>query len=162
MKTRKPIYGSIGSVSSGTMREKDLVPAFIWEAKRLKLTRDEHKEVLAIQRRTESKYDYRNTNGDNCDYWESETASFDLEELFDILDAHSLPYFSFGAHPGDGADFGWWLSESFQEDFDGLKVSDLSEVPSAHTGEVLLVNDHGNLTLYVYSRGRRREVWGVV
>lgn len=158
----KPIFGSIGSVSSGTMREEDLIPSFLWEAKRLHLTREERKAVTAISHRTESKYDYKTTNGERCPYWESETASFDLEQLFEILDTHSLPYFSFGAHPGDGADYGWWLCESFQEDFDGLKVSDTSEVPRGYTGEVLHVNDHGNMTLYSVSRGRMREVWGVV
>jgi hypothetical protein len=50
----------------------------------------------------------------------------------------------------------------FEEDFDGLKVSDLSEVPPGHTGEVLLVNDHGNMSLYNCNRGGHREVWGVV
>lgn len=33
--------------------------------------------------------------------------------------------------------------------FDGLKVSDLSEVPEEYEGEILHVNDHGNVTLYV-------------
>lgn len=151
----KPIYGVVGSVSSGTMRLQDLIPSFLWEAKRLRLTKEERKAVRKIDSRVS-----RASESDA--YWTDEVADFDLEELFDILDAHSLPYFSFGAHPGDGADFGWWLSESFEEDFDGLRVSDLSEVPSGHTGGVLLVNDHGNMTLYSYSRGRRREVWGVV
>jgi hypothetical protein len=170
MRTKKPFYGGIGSVSSGTMREQDLIPSFLWEAKHLRLTRAERKEVTQINsrvNRAESAeigqgLNYRNTNGDVCGYWESETSSFDLEELFNILDAHSLPYFSFGSHPGDGADYGWWLPEGFDEDFDGLKVSDTSEVPKGYTGEVLHVNDHGNVSLYSYSRGRSKEIWAVV
>jgi hypothetical protein len=153
MKT-KPYFGSIGSVSSATVRKEDLIPSFVWEAKRLKLTRDERKAVKRLERHADA-------SADDV-YWQDEVSDFDLEELTGILENHSLPYFYFGAHPGDGADFGWWLCESFQEDFDGLKVSDTSEVPRGYTGEVLHVNDHGNMTLYSVSRGRMREVWGVV
>lgn len=95
------------------------------------------------------------------EYWGDE-ASYDLEELFDILSNHSLPYFYFGAHPGDGADYGYWLGEEALDEFDGLKVNDLAEVPKRFSGEVLHVNERGNCTLYAYSRGRGREVWAIV
>lgn len=151
----KPLYGGIGSVSSATMRKEDLIPSFLWETKRLHLTRDERKEVRSISSRV------HRADSDDA-YWQDEVSDFDLEALFDILDAHSLPYFYFGSHPGDGADYGYWLSESFEHDFDGLKVSDTAEIPAGHTGEVLHINDHGNMTLYACSRGRRRELWGIV
>ena len=95
-------------------------------------------------------------------YFESEQPGWDLEALFDALEAYCLPYFYFGAHPGDGADYGYWLSDEWEQGFDGLKVSDTSEVPRDYTGEVLLVNDHGNMTLYACTRGRLREVWAIV
>ena len=137
------------------MRKEDLIPSFLWEANRLRLTKDERKAVRKIQSRI-------NHVASDDAYWQDEVSDFDLEELFDILNAHSLPYFSFGAHEGDGADYGWWLSSCFADEFDGLKVSDTAEVPRGYTGEVLHVSDHGNMTLYAYSRGRGREVWGVV
>ena len=66
-------------------------------------------------------------------------------------------------HPGDGADYGFWVSwdsiEDAQHDGELLRVSDISEVPDDHTGSVLLVNDHGNATLYD-SDGN--ELWAVV
>ena len=95
-------------------------------------------------------------------YFGKDDADYDLEALFDALNEYAPSYFYFGAHPGDGSDYGYWLSECFAEDFDGMKVSDLSEVPTGFSGEVLKVNDHGNMTLYAYSRGRGREVWGIV
>lgn len=144
-------YGGIGSVSTGTLLESDLIPSFLWEARQLRLTKDERKTVSRINRES-----------DVDGYFESEECEYDLEQLYSILDNHSLPYFYFGAHPGDGADFGWWLSETITEDFDGLKVNDTSEVPRGFTGEVLHVNDHGNLTLYSAYRGRLHEVWAVV
>jgi hypothetical protein len=44
-----------------------------------------------------------------------------------------------------------WMSD--MDDFDGLRVSDTSEVPDDYSGEVLHVNDHGNATLYVADNG---------
>lgn len=156
----KPIYGGIGSVSSGTLRSQDLIPSFLWQCERLHLTREERNAVRKIRARVNKVSNGK--FGESDAYWTDEVSQWDLDDLSGILDAHSLPYFYFGANEGDGADLGWWLSNHFQDSFDGLQVCDLSEVPSGHTGEVLLVNDHGNLTLYVYSRGRRSEVWGVV
>jgi hypothetical protein len=143
---------NIGSVSTGTMRPEELVPAFISELKRQKPLARRHRRLLREI----------NTRMHSADYFELEDADFDMEELTDALNEYAPTGFYFGSHPGDGADFGWWLSECFAEDFDGLKVSDTSEVPTGFTGEVLQVSDHGNLTLYAYSRGRGRELWAVV
>jgi len=153
MKRRqKPAYGPIGSVSTATTRTEDLIPSFLWECDRLRLTRKERQSVNEIKRASKRE-----------GYFESEDASLDLNEtLFDVLNNHALPYFYFGSHPGDGSDYGFWLDEGFEESFDGMKVSDLSEVPHGYTGEVLHVNDHGNMTLYAYTRGRGRELWGIV
>lgn len=84
------------------------------------------------------------------------------ETLFDALDECAPPYFYFGSHPGDGADYGFWLSEEALQDFDGLKVSDLSEVPSDYSGEVLHVNDHGNTSLYAADNGKLEAIWEIV
>lgn len=43
-------------------------------------------------------------------------------------------------------------------EFDGLAVSDLSEVPTGFRGMVLHVNDHGNATLYVKTARKFREI----
>jgi hypothetical protein len=143
---------NIGSVSSGTMRPEDLIPTLLSELKRQKpLARCHRKLVREINGRMIA-----------ADYLELEDADWDLEALFDALNEYAPAYFYFGAHPGDGSDYGWWLSECFAEDFDGLKINDLSEVPTGFTGEVLHVNDHGNMSLYAYSRGRGREVWAIV
>jgi hypothetical protein len=99
----------------------------------------------------------------SADYYDTETASEDLEMLFDAMDSYALPYMYFGSHMGDGADYGYWLSERFEYDFDGLKVSDLAEVPKDYIGEILQVSDHGNPSLYVRSRnGHVREIWSLV
>lgn len=76
--------------------------------------------------------------------------------------AGSMPYFYFGSHVDDGSDFGFWLSEFMIEEFEGLKVEDTSQVSDSYTGEVLHVNDHGNITLYNAKKGKLTEVWSLV
>lgn len=146
---------NMGSVSTGTMRERDLIPAFMYELEAQRPLQRAHAKLL---REIRARMDVKSVGG----YYATDEASYDLDALFDALNEYCLPYFSFGAHPGDGADYGYWLSEEFREEFDGLEVADTSEVPKSYNGEVLHVNDHGNMTLYVASRGKLREVWGLV
>ena len=154
---RKSTLG-IGSISEGTMRECDLIPSFLWAADDLSLSRQERQSVNRI--RKASNVD------EEADYWAGENASWDLETLFDILGNHTPDYCYFGSHPGDGSDYGVWISqESIDEAVyckDVLPVSDLSEVPAGFSGTVYHVNDHGNASLYAYARGKSRELWAVV
>ena len=152
---RKMQYASMGSVSSGTMRTEDLIPAFLDELE-YHAKRNHRKDHLAEVKRIREA-------SDAADYYETDDAGWNLNEtLFDALNEYALPYFYFGAHPGDGADYGFWLTDGFEYDFDGLKVSDTSEIPRGYTGEVLLVSDHGNMTLFNVVRGRKYELWGIV
>lgn len=151
----------MGSISSGTMREEDLIPTFTWELRSLAkqsgiVSRKQRSTHLALTKEITKR-------AESEDYYESEDAGSDLNEsLFDALGEYAGPYFYFGSHPGDGADYGFWLSEGFEDDFDGLKVSDTSEIPAKYRGEVLHVNDHGNCTLYVKTSRALREIWAVV
>jgi len=160
------------------MQPEDLISTFVYELESLA----KQPGIVAGKRRREhlklaSEIDGR-TQAEG--YYDSEDADEDLyEELFTALDEYSAPYFYFGAHPGDGADYGWWLSEGWDEDFrtldtittqhdcgvefgDSLKVSDLAEVPRWYRGEVAVVNDHGNVALYVKTCRTLRAVWSVV
>ena len=163
MSKRKVDY-PIGSISSGTMRPEDLIPTFAAELHHVCISRRDipakirSKHYILFRvitgRLTNDSENYFDTDGSD--------AEADLDALFDALQEYAGPYFYFGAHPGNGSDYGYWLGESFADDFDGLKVSDLSEVPSSYRGEVLLVNDHGNISLYVKSARKLREIWSVV
>jgi hypothetical protein len=145
-KSKKFTIASFGSVSSGTMRAQDLIPDFCWELRHLghraaELTRIESRCNRALS----GKF------GEDDAYFTDEMSSFDLESLTDMLQEHAPAYAYFGSHPGDGADYGFWLSESFEYDFeafDGIKVADTDDIPRGYTGEVLQINDHGNMTLY--------------
>lgn len=95
-------YAKIGSVSAGTHREQDLLPRFLgtlWE-----LDRDRAEE-LKQQVPAEA------FNDDEHPFWDSEEVAYLLEELFDLLNDYAPEGCYFGAHPGDGADFGFWQIE---------------------------------------------------
>lgn len=142
---------TLGTISQGTMRPEDLIPAFAWELRRVRgsLPRDIHQLVR----------EYNAYVSRDKDYHLVEEL---LESLMAALNDFAPPYAYFGAHPGDGCDYGYWLPDHVLENFEGLQVSDTSEVPADYTGEVMHVNDHGNLTLYWSRHGQLREIWAIV
>lgn len=148
---------SLGTVSWGTMRPQDLLPSFAGELRALgHRSRELTKIESRINRALNGKY------GEDDKYFESEIAQWDIETLCDMLKEHAPAYAYFGASEGDGSDYGFWLPYDFTEnDFDGLKVDDLNEIPARYTGEVLEVNDHGNMTLYFCKNGKLAEIWSV-
>lgn len=152
---RKRVYGE-GSISHGTMRPEDLIPYFCYELRYLAEANRDKDGTLRFCQKVERLI------SQDTGYFESDNAQYDLEELFERLNAYALPYHYFGAHPGDGSDYGFWLSEFFESDFDGLQVTDLSEVPKAYRGEILLVNDHGNISLYCQNSRGLKEIWAYV
>lgn len=148
----------IGSVSSNTMQSCDLIPTFLRELDYLR----RHASRTTAKGHTKLIRDIERRMKDPDYYEDFDTADSDLEALFDALECYAGPYFYFGAHPEEGADYGFWLCERFEDDFEGLKVSDTSEVPKKYRGEVLCVNDHGNCMLYVATSRGLREVWSIV
>ena len=146
----------MGSISHGTMRNEDLIPDFLALLEQLarKAKNRNHISLCADIRRRMKQFNY----------YSSTDADIDLnEDLFQALNDYAAPYMYFGSHPGDGSDYGFWLDENIEYDFEGLKVSDLAEVPKDYAGEILMVNDHGNTSLYVKARTQEpREVWSIV
>jgi hypothetical protein len=91
-----------GTVSSGTMREQDLIPRFLEVL-------DEHapakaKELLDL---------YPNTleNLDDEDDSDEFARGMLLSDLFEALNEIAPEGHYFGAHEGDGADYGFWPGE---------------------------------------------------
>lgn len=141
----------IGEVSNATMRPEDLIPSFIWELDRIRLTRNERQTVQRIARASDV--------DEAADYW-SDEAHEDLSDLFDIMNNHCPDYSHFGAHEGDGACYGVWPSiESAKED---ATVIEAGEPFPKGADYVMTVTDHGNCTLYRHAGRRWIEVWAVV
>lgn len=146
---------SLGSVSSGTLRAEDLIPCFADLLDELLPRRSPaiRPTLAKIRRRRGEKY------------FQSEDASEDVTWLEDQLSAIAPLYCYFGSHPGDGADFGFWVMDDVQERIEegGMVVDDTSKVPDGFAGVVLLINDHGNMTLYEsVIVSKLEEVWSVV
>lgn len=161
-------YASFGSVSSGTMRREDLLETFASELEyQIQRNAEEWCSDEGRARRdslldlVHGAYELSGLLEEEGSETESDPDEV-IQELADALNEFAPPYGYFGSHPGDGADYGYWLSDSLECDFDGLKVSDTSEVPDDYSGEVLHVNDHGNVTLYAANAGELVEVWAVV
>ena len=68
------------------------------------------------------------------------------------------------AHEGDGADFGYWPIDIEEDVGEGsiLKVNGFGEWPTGYSGDVVVVNDHGNLTIGCVNRGKFKEYYSVV
>jgi len=152
-------YASFGTVSHATLRSEDLLDAFATE-----LDYQLKRQVKRFPRKAHRKL-IREANAIvNATSREEEWASELVSDLQDALNDFAPPYAYFGTTEGDGSDFGYWISaDSIEDNFDGLKVDDTSAVPPDYRGEVLHVNNHGNMTLYVAaSHGKLREIWAVV
>jgi hypothetical protein len=147
---RKPKYLPLGSVSSGTMRSEDLIPAFEGA---LREVRGGSAELVSLRRYTTS----LSSDEEKANY---------VESLFDTLNDYAPPFCYFGAHEGDGAAYGCWPSYSVIAEAirygEAIEISDLSELPKGYTGDVFLVNDHGNMTHYRCVKGRTYEQWSLV
>ena len=51
----------------------------------------------------------------NAEWWNSEDAISLLENLEDTLENYAPEGYYFGAHPGDGSDYGYWKMETVTE-----------------------------------------------
>lgn len=147
----------MGTVSHGTLRSQDLIEAFSDELKRLRgaIPRGIQASITEYRR-------YASRKSENAQETAQDLAPAIIDNLMNALQDFAPPYGYFGAHQGDGADFGFWLDTQDIGNGDALQVSDTSEVPRKYRGEVLHVNDHGNMTLYIATSRGLREVWSVV
>ena len=78
-----------GSISHGTMREEDLIPAF-----------EGALDCLGIAYNAE--YDPDDMEDQSWYCW---------EHLVELLDSAAPNGYYFGSHPGDGSDYGFWENE---------------------------------------------------
>ena len=148
----------LGSISTGTLRKQDLIPAMLNTLDTLvdKGTLECTCKKLECLELVE----YWNGHSgevvcadEDSDYWQSDNSSYDLEVLTDALQECCPPYVHFGTNEGDGADFGFW------PDIDRLstdiRYSEYRKLNGHHDEQILLpdegilvhINDHGNVTV---------------
>lgn len=100
---RKPTTLPIGTISSGTLRLEDLIPALISALEDLRLTKAERKTINAVRRMLADDRYFTND-------WpqDVQTPDEDYDELTQIADSHVPDYCYFGSTEGDGAEIGVW------------------------------------------------------
>lgn len=98
------------SVISGTMRPADLIPAFI-------------AELADLEEEEAAKFWARIPSNDDHSFWNIEEAYELLDELFDTLNDLAGDNLYFGAHPGDGSDYGFWMSEDDAQELAELEAA---------------------------------------
>ena len=94
----------VGTVSSATMRAEDLLPKFAhvlekFGMKRSALTARAATRLLAMK-------------PDDADVQELVSVVLN-DEIWDAMNEIAPEGYYFGAHEGDGADYGFWLAEEF-------------------------------------------------
>ena len=153
---------TIGTVSEGTLRTEDLLEAFSTELTHLAKQVPQHQQHLALvfEAQTEFEEDTADWDDDTID-----KAGYVLDELQDALNEYCPPFVYFGAHPGDGADFGFWpdMDSLMDAYYDAYEHSEADITP---TDAVFLpedniyvqVSDHGNTTVMDMDRN---VLWSV-
>lgn len=118
----------LGTVSHATMRDEDLIPCFLSALQDILASITgmiaghigDNPEALPILRATHAMVDrttaYVAEWLEHSPEWESDEADEILSELFDQLEEFAPTGFYFGAHPGDGIDYGYWESEEAIEE----------------------------------------------
>ena len=136
MTTTKPFQ--LGSISTGTLRTDDLLRAF----------------GNILEQLTESSFltrnAYRLTTMNHASQQECDDVIAELEEALQEL---CPPFVYFGAHPGDGADFGFWPD---WDALQGVKDNEHSAFQAGHhfTLDDCIVYYHENTAVTVMNLDR--------
>ena len=144
----------LGSISTGTLRLKDLIPVFIDTIHRL-TTPDMPTVSIDWIGADARLFD--------DDFFTSDDADQTMVELVEILNELCPPFVYFGTLEGDGADFGFWVDmpsiteemRNYPENYDTTS----GEVALTDDGVIVQVNDHGNVTVMDMERN---VLWSVV
>ena len=141
---------TIGSVIWGTLRNEDLLSAFADELSRIADPSDSNAQQLINEARTLP------ADGD--------AVSDVISELMDALTEYAPAHCYFGTLEGDGSCFGFWPDYEWlnYNDGDTLRVDDLAAIPDDYDGEALVINDHGNISLYFVTNGQPQHIWSIV
>jgi hypothetical protein len=97
-----------GTISRGTLRPQDLIPALLNALR----TAGPDAYAQTVMGPFGAVPSYVFDEGDDSEWWVSEAASDLIAQLEDALNEAAPEGYYFGAHPGDGSDFGFWEVES--------------------------------------------------
>jgi len=155
---------TIGSISSGTLRPVDLLPAFV--SALLDAGGTLPPDLECVKHLEYHNYPANDFDAIEDEFWESEDAGWDLAALGDALGEVCPPLVYFGTLPGDGADFGFWPDHDAIEEAQryGEAWDEDSEFTWLEEWSVWLhVSDHGNVAVLADTKGAPgTELWSAV
>jgi len=178
MKPTKPTTLEIGTISHGTMRVQDTMPALLSALDGIRLSAADRQTCSGVEQSFDAwiavdAEAYRAVSGP----WDADDLLCDLEiemndTLLPLAESYVPDYCYVGSHPGDGSDLGVWVCEDLFDDttqgsYDGYCFRS-TESPWPSPGlsldhsHWLQINDHGNATLYRRSGSRWTECWSIV
>jgi hypothetical protein len=146
----------IGDVSTGTLRQADLLSRFADTLEALlgnaiaageTTIVDARRQLVLIAdaKEVHNMLEFGAAIDADADA-DADAASDLIAELIETLDQYALPFTYFGTHDGDGASFGFYpvdVNQAMADDPSELEVR--NDLPPDH---IAVVNDHGNVTLY--------------
>ena len=157
MATTKQPRVTIGSISAGTLKTKDLLDAFTNQLEYL--TGKGHHLVAQYDQLLE---DIEDNDDGTLDIETDDNAQYLLEAITQALEDLAPPLTYFGTLEGDGADFGFWPArDTIQEAIQDAEEVEPGEYLSEDHGVVISVSDHGNITVYTTTTPRI-EIWSCV
>ena len=145
----------LGSISTGTLRPEDLIPAF---NNALTQIHDGHycdiDEMMNDEAGNAAEFGKQPSN--------DELQRRVVDRLMDELQDACPPFVYFGRHEGDGADFGCWpdmdrLEEEMRSTTSDFQADNCWTL--ADDGVIVNVSDHGNVTVMDMERN---VLWSVV
>ena len=145
----------LGSISTGTLRPEDLIPAF---NNALTQMHDGHycdiDEMMDDEAGNAAEFGKQPSN--------DELQRRGVDRLMDELQDACPPFVYFGTHEGDGADFGFWpdmdrLEEEMRSTTSDFQADNCWTL--ADDGVIVQLSDHGNVTVMDMERN---VLWSVV
>ena len=152
----------LGSISTGTLRTEDLLPAFTYTMG--ELTHDPVSNLSKYPTEAMAKLWDEAIHLIGTDQWwtlDPEDSGVDdlLNDLTDALDELCPPFVYFGTLEGDGADFGFWPDIETIQEIVNIAECDASQgISCPDDGVIVQVSDHGNVTVMDMERN---VIWSV-
>ena len=153
----------LGSISTGTLRPEDLIPAFTYTMG--ELTHNPISNTSKYPNEAMAKlWDEAIHLIGTTEWWtiDPEDSGVDslLNDLTDALNELCPPFVYFGTLEGDGADFGFWPDIETIQEIVNIAECDASQgISCPDDGVIVQVSDHGNVTVMDMERN---VLWSVV
>ena len=148
-------YLPLGTISHGTMREEDLIPAFL-----------DALESVDPGKAQQFQDEYAKLGGGDEEQREEFLSDFCWETLSNALDEHTPPFTYFGANEGDGSDYGVWISceaikDALADEVEGgLKAVDRGEPLPFGCKYVIVMNRAGDYGALL-NGGTGEVIWSI-